>query len=437
MAKTPSLPPSPPPESTNEPFASADEDEDEKGGGAEPVAAAQSFSDDAYPSLPIFGEDDAKKLTWGSATLCHVLLEFVLLINVKAALAFEDKEDAMAFYGVYHRHPANQAVHFLGVPCLLWSVFVLGSHLPIVVPPKSFGFGVGGGGVLLSRLPFCPPHYASWATLYLLFYAAFYFAIDYIGASLYFPVLYASYVSAVRMTRRDQRAAAVAAAAAAAGGGAKAISTAATGKQQKQRQKGSTAPPVPWTGTGSPLRVAFWVHVASWSSQIHLGHKVFEGAQPAVLQSLGGALTSAPLFAFYEGVWALGFRRDFRASVMQKVDQYTRELCESGTVSMRACDGLVPKETEPLSSETNDSSTPSTGTEPAVADSGDGTSDEDDNRRAEMQQEEAVEVDEDLEGYNEAAEEEEEEEVQEESRTEDGNVAAEEESDNSDPAPEL
>ena len=70
--------------------------------------------------------------------------------------------------------------------------------------------------------------------------------------------------------------------------------------------------------------------------QIHPGHKIFEGAQPAVLQSLGGALTSAPLFAYYEAVWAMGLRREMQQEVLIRVDKLRRELCLDGA-QMRLC----------------------------------------------------------------------------------------------------
>jgi uncharacterized membrane protein YGL010W len=97
-----------------------------------------------------------------------------------------------------------------------------------------------------------------------------------------------------------------------------------------------------WYGTGRVLRAAGWIHVLCWYVQIHWGHKVVEGAQPAVMQSLGGALTTAPLFAFYELVWAMGYRARLRGEVKALVDRYTRDLCDRG-VSMRACDALPSK----------------------------------------------------------------------------------------------
>jgi uncharacterized membrane protein YGL010W len=67
---------------------------------------------------------------------------------------------------------------------------------------------------------------------------------------------------------------------------------------------------------------------------------VIEGAQPALMQGLGGALSSAPLFAFYEGLWFFGIRQGFHAQVEELVMEYTKKLCEEGVI-MRACASLA------------------------------------------------------------------------------------------------
>jgi 2-hydroxy fatty acid dioxygenase len=63
------------------------------------------------------------------------------------------------------------------------------------------------------------------------------------------------------------------------------------------------------------------VHLLSWYFQIHWGHYLIEGAAPAVWQSVGGALTTAPLFAFYEGLWYVGLQSDLQHRVTRLVVQ--------------------------------------------------------------------------------------------------------------------
>ncbi len=84
------------------------------------------------------------------------------------------------------------------------------------------------------------------------------------------------------------------------------------------------------------MKYAGIVHFLGWYVQIHPGHKIYEGAQPAIMQSLGGALTSAPLFAYYEGLWFLGLNKRLKDETNMLVDQYSIELCKKG-VNMRAC----------------------------------------------------------------------------------------------------
>lgn len=57
-----------------------------------------------------------------------------------------DLETQLAFYGSYHSHPLNQAIHFVFVPLILWTVAVwlaytpplwawdVAAHLPAALP---------------------------------------------------------------------------------------------------------------------------------------------------------------------------------------------------------------------------------------------------------------------------------------------------------------
>ncbi len=223
----------------------------------------------------------------------HIFAAAGLTVVIQAAFGFADAQDALAFYGVYHREPRNQIVHFFGVPGILWSMIIFMTHLPIPY-----------FGNLLKK--FLPADYAlTYGLVLTLFYLGFYLLIDPLGGTLYAPVLYVMYISAVYLHRSDQK------------------------------NAGSTS----WAGTGRLMTFAAILHVWSWYVQIHLGHKIFEGAQPAVMQSLGGALTVAPLFAFYEGLWLVGINRDLQKQTMRLVDKYTIDLCNSG-VDMRVCKSL-------------------------------------------------------------------------------------------------
>ena len=241
------------------------------------------------PALP-------QTLTPGLA-VAHAASLAILGLVVDAARSFDDATAAMAFYGVYHREPFNQLIHFFGVPLILWSMIVFQAHLPLMSMEVS--------------LPGVPRHYVSWATLGIVFYVAAYLYMELLGGLLYTPVWYMMYATAVKWTANDQR----------------------------QALKESSASVSSWTGTGQVLKWAAAAHVFAWYVQIHPGHMIIEGARPAIAQSLGGAVFTAPLFAFYEGIWFMGLRREFHQQVLSLVAEYTQELCAAG-VQMRACNSL-------------------------------------------------------------------------------------------------
>lgn len=139
-----------------------------------------------------------------------------------------------------------------------------------------------------------------------IFYGVFYLRIDPVGGALYAPLLYAMYLSAFYFYQQDQK-----------------------------KARGES-----WSGTGTLLKYTFALHVFSWYIQIHWGHTILEGAQPAVLESIGGALTVAPLFAFYEFLWLLGVNRELQMETLRLVEQHTLKICSAGNAAMRVCDTL-------------------------------------------------------------------------------------------------
>jgi hypothetical protein len=54
----------------------------------------------------------------------HVISIGTMVMIVKEALGFADVTEALAFYGVYHREPWNQLIHFFGVPGILYSAII-------------------------------------------------------------------------------------------------------------------------------------------------------------------------------------------------------------------------------------------------------------------------------------------------------------------------
>lgn len=233
--------------------------------------------------------------------VAHLACLFISFVIIKSFWEFENASRALAFYGVYHRVGWNQVIHFFGVPGIIWSLLIFMVHVPIPI--------VGGGSV-------------NYANFMAICYALYYLSIDPLGAVLYAPLIYAMYASAEKL-RLDDRAEA----------------------EKAAKSEGKAPSSIQWYGTGKSLRFGLLVHVFCWYIQIHLGHEIIEGAKPAVLQGLGGALSVAPLFAFYEGLWALGINKSLQESTQLLVDQYTQELCaEHGIEFMRVCRTLVMQE---------------------------------------------------------------------------------------------
>jgi len=261
--------------------------------------------------------------------LANIFCFMISTIIVKSFWEFEDAPSALAFYGVYHRYGWNQVIHFFGVPGIIWSLLVFFVHVPL---PWIGSVSVSGSGSTKTTT-ISPINYAAFLVVC---YNLFYLSIDRFGAVLYSPVLYLMYTSAVSLVEADQVEA------------AEAYRKQVTGKNDNTSKGGfgtATTTTNRWYGTGKILKLALVVHVLCWYLQIHLGHKLIEGAQPAVLQSLGGALSVAPLFAFYEGLWFLGINQNLQQSTVQLVAEHTLKLCtERGIDAMKACSSVLLQE---------------------------------------------------------------------------------------------
>lgn len=65
-------------------------------------------------------------------------------------------------------------------------------------------------------------------------------------------------------------------------------------------------------------QTAIVVHVVCWLLQF-LGHGVFEGRAPALLDNLVQAIFLAPLFVWLEFLFKFGYRRELQARVEKAV----------------------------------------------------------------------------------------------------------------------
>ena len=66
--------------------------------------------------------------------------------------------------------------------------------------------------------------------------------------------------------------------------------------------------------------IAIGVHVASWIAQF-VGHGIFEGRAPALLDNLVQALFLAPFFVWLEILFAFGYRPELKSRLDQSVER--------------------------------------------------------------------------------------------------------------------
>jgi len=218
-------------------------------------------------------------------------LAFVCSI-LRSMVTETELSGALAFYASYHQDPINQAIHFVFVPTLLFSFMLYFAHFPLLGLPLALPGGTAE-----------EPHMLTYATVIPCVYGAYYCYLDPFSgwAQVYGIIGFLMYAAVVHLVRVDRRAA----------------------------SKKSDAS-VSWAGTGWPLKLAAVLQVLGWYMQLHPGHKVFEGVKPALLDSLGQSLSVAPLFAFYEGLWALGLQADLHNSTAVLVAERRAAMCASG-----------------------------------------------------------------------------------------------------------
>merc|ERR1712038_913345 len=79
-------------------------------------------------------------------------------------------------------------------------------------------------------------------------------------------------------------------------------------------------------GNSIPIwKVALAIHICGWVLQF-IGHGVFEGRAPALLDSLDQAFLTAPLFVLMEVAFFLGYRRKFYEEIMIEVNANIMEF---------------------------------------------------------------------------------------------------------------
>ena len=77
--------------------------------------------------------------------------------------------------------------------------------------------------------------------------------------------------------------------------------------------------------------IAIGVHIASWLAQF-IGHGIYEGRAPALLDNLVQAIFLAPLFVWLEVLFAFGYRPELKSrldeSVQKEIARFRAEKAE-------------------------------------------------------------------------------------------------------------
>lgn len=289
-------------------------------------------------------KESARKTSFNTFVVAHGVAMSIVYIIVKGFLSYTTILDALAFYGVYHRDPMNQLIHFFGVPCIIWSMLIFLAHLNLNINLMGMDNEMDMDVDMGIDIPFAKKHRFNYSSVVILVYVTFYLYLDLLGGLLFAPFAYFMYVTANNVTitdretylREEEQELASKSKKDDDDGG---IHINGDGKSNGDGNGNGKVPVVDkysWTGTGRVLKMAGILHFLGWYVQIHPGHAIYEGATPAVTKSVGGALTSAPLFAYYEGLWFLGVNKQLQDATKVLVDQYSIELCKGGA-DMRAC----------------------------------------------------------------------------------------------------
>ncbi|KAI0370178.1 DUF962-domain-containing protein [Pilatotrama ljubarskyi] len=174
-----------------------------------------------------------------------------------------DVKRQLTFYGAYHDHPVNVAIHMIFVPTILWTALVLCSRLPY--PDFLPQYHVRFNEYLAFDL--------NWSGLWVIFNLIYYYILEPTAALLYTPEWLLIGLSSAAFAYRPDA-----------------------------------------------MKFAAGLHVASWIAQFS-GHAFAEGRSPALLDNLLGALVLAPFFVHLEILFKLGYKPQLRESIHQSVKQ--------------------------------------------------------------------------------------------------------------------
>jgi len=181
-----------------------------------------------------------------------------------------DLEKQLCFYGSYHHNKVNIGIHMICVPMILLTSFVLATNSPTLIPTPSF--------LTIPNLPL------NLGTITAISYSAFYVLLEPVAGSVLVPML---------------------------------LGITALGNYFTSS-----------TNASSTNKVMIALNVLSWIFQF-VGHGVFEGRAPALLDNLVQALFLAPFFVWMEVLFYFGYRPELRARVEKAVEKEIQKYSAS------------------------------------------------------------------------------------------------------------
>ncbi|RFU25843.1 hypothetical protein B7463_g10496, partial [Scytalidium lignicola] len=177
-----------------------------------------------------------------------------------------DLEKQLTFYGAYHHNNVNIAIHMIFVPTILASGLLLATNSPVLIPLPPW--------LSIPGLPL------NLGTLGAIGYSGFYLLLEPFAGMITLPLIMGWVAYANHLT--------------------------------------STVP--------SPTnKVAIGLQIVSWLIQF-VGHGVFEGRAPALLDNLVQAFVLAPFFVFMELMFKLGYRPELQTRVEKAVLEKIKEF---------------------------------------------------------------------------------------------------------------
>jgi len=169
-------------------------------------------------------------------------------------------EKQLRFYGAYHHNPINIGIHMIGVPIILWTTFVLFTNSGTLIPLPEY-----------LKIPYLE---LNAGTIFCLSYCALYILLEPIAGTAYAALLLAGTAYGDHLVTS-------------------------------------------YGMTANYWAMAGWV--GGWVAQL-LGHGIFEGRAPALLDNLFQAFFLAPLFVWLEILFALGYRPELKSRVDKMIE---------------------------------------------------------------------------------------------------------------------